>query len=71
MRCPVCHTLNPDGAPFCAECGTRLAGSTVPATSAATGVLPQQTILQGRYVIEQKLGQGGMGAAPATCASAR
>jgi serine/threonine-protein kinase len=34
----------------------------VPATSAATGVLPQQTILQGRYVIEQKLGQGGMGA---------
>jgi serine/threonine-protein kinase len=28
----------------------------------ATGTLPQQTVLQDRYVISQKLGQGGMGA---------
>ncbi|MGC9038527.1 MAG: serine/threonine-protein kinase [Roseiflexus sp.] len=62
MRCPVCNTDNPDGVPFCAECGTRLSGSIAPAVSSATGVLPQQTVLQGRYIIEQKLGQGGMGA---------
>lgn len=62
MRCPVCNALNVDGAPFCAECGTRLAGATTPPAPAATGVPPQQTVLQGRYVIEQKLGQGGMGA---------
>lgn len=61
MRCPVCNALNIDGAPFCAECGTRLAGSTTPAAPSATGAPPQQTVLQGRYVIEQKLGQGGMG----------
>ena len=29
---------------------------------AATGTLPQQTVLQDRYVVMQKLGQGGMGA---------
>ncbi|MCS6938053.1 MAG: serine/threonine protein kinase [Roseiflexus sp.] len=62
MRCPVCNTLNVDGAPFCAECGIRLAGAATPPVPAATGFLPQQTVLQGRYVIEQKLGQGGMGA---------
>jgi serine/threonine-protein kinase len=62
MRCPVCNTLNVDGAPFCAECGTRLAGATTPPVPPATGAPPQQTVLQGRYIIEQKLGQGGMGA---------
>ena len=31
-------------------------------TSLATGTLPQQTVLQDRYVVMQKLGQGGMGA---------
>jgi serine/threonine-protein kinase len=31
-------------------------------TSPATGALPQQTVLQDRYVVMQKLGQGGMGA---------
>ena len=30
--------------------------------SPATGTLPQQTVLQDRYLVMQKLGQGGMGA---------
>ncbi|NWG19352.1 MAG: protein kinase [Chloroflexi bacterium] len=62
MRCPTCNTLNPAGAPFCAECGTRLVTSPGPPSVPPTGALPQQMVLQGRYVIEQKLGQGGMGA---------
>jgi serine/threonine-protein kinase len=61
MRCPTCQHDNADGAPFCAECGTRLNRPPTMA-SPATGTLPQQTVLQDRYVVMQKLGQGGMGA---------
>jgi serine/threonine-protein kinase len=60
MRCPTCQHDNPDSAPFCSECGTRL--SPTDSAGALTGALPQQTILQDRYVITGKLGQGGMGA---------
>jgi serine/threonine protein kinase, bacterial len=63
MRCPTCQHDNPAGAPFCAECGTRLAMTGgQPGLVAPTGTLPQQVVLAGRYVIEEKLGQGGMGA---------
>jgi serine/threonine protein kinase, bacterial len=61
MRCPTCQHDNAAGAPFCAECGTRLNQPPI-LTSPATGTLPQQTVLQDRYVITHKLGQGGMGA---------
>jgi serine/threonine-protein kinase len=61
MHCPTCQHNNADGAPFCAECGTRLNQAPIMG-SPATGTLPQQTVLQDRYVVMQKLGQGGMGA---------
>jgi serine/threonine-protein kinase len=61
MHCPTCQQDNVAGAPFCAECGTRLNQAPI-MTSPATGTLPQQTVLQDRYVVMQKLGQGGMGA---------
>src|SRR5690349_112925 len=61
MRCPTCQHDNAQGAPFCAECGTRLGQAPV-AIGLPTGALPQQTVLQDRYVVMQKLGQGGMGA---------
>src|SRR5262245_16330144 len=63
MRCSTCQHDNPDGAPFCAECGSRLQ-STAPAqlVIGPTGTLPQATVLQERYIISEKLGQGGMGA---------
>lgn len=62
MRCSTCQIENPDGAPFCAECGSRLTAPPSPPPTNLTGALPQQTVLQDRYVITQKLGQGGMGA---------
>lgn len=62
MRCPICQTDNPTGAPFCAECGSRLSSTASSNPISPTGALPQQTVLQDRYVITQKLGQGGMGA---------
>src|ERR671928_924303 len=62
MRCPTCQHDNPDAAPFCAECGSRLTLVAAPIVAGPTGTLPQQTVLQDRYVITQKLGQGGMGA---------
>ncbi|MBO9336444.1 MAG: protein kinase [Roseiflexus sp.] len=63
MRCPVCNASNPDGAPFCAECGVRLTDTLRPPSVAPPTSTPlQQTVLQGRYIIEEKLGQGGMGA---------
>src|SRR5678816_2176264 len=63
MRCPTCQHDNPEGAPFCAECGSRLLAAVPPAIVAGpTGTLPQAMVLQDRYVISEKLGQGGMGA---------
>lgn len=62
MHCPTCQHENPDGQPFCAECGRRLNGTVPISEGPATGALPQQTVLQDRYVITGRLGQGGMGA---------
>jgi serine/threonine protein kinase, bacterial len=62
MRCSTCQHDNPPGAPFCAECGSRLQAAAPPIVAGPTGTLPQATVLQERYVITQKLGQGGMGA---------
>jgi serine/threonine-protein kinase len=55
MRCSNCSTNVADTIVFCPECGMRLQSDQV----AASG--PQRVLLD-RYVITQKLGQGGMGA---------
>jgi len=62
MVCPNCQHNNPEGAPFCTECGMRLPTKAVTPAGQVTGAIPRQTVLQERYVIAEKLGQGGMGA---------
>jgi serine/threonine protein kinase len=78
MECPNCRADNPDGENFCNNCGAQLAPSVaqvplaleataVPAVGSSSGtsglLTPGMQLEHGRYVIEQVLGQGGMGAA--------
>ncbi|MBC8075289.1 MAG: protein kinase [Chloroflexales bacterium] len=58
MRCPNCSTNVAENIAFCPECGMRLvAGQPFSGPPAVA-----QAVLQDRYVITHKLGQGGMGA---------
>ncbi len=61
LICPSCGTRNVPTARFCHQCATPLAGVIYP-VGLGTGLLPPQSILAGRYIIVQKVGQGGMGA---------
>ena len=54
--CDNCGTENPSNARFCQNCAALL-----PAAK-TTGTLPEQTLLAGRYELESRIGQGGMGA---------
>lgn len=71
--CPACGTANRLGALFCQSCRTSLsavlAGPIPPQPPSLsggdhgkTGKLPPRTLLRGRYLIIQKIAQGGMGA---------
>ncbi len=70
--CPNCQRVNRLGAKFCGGCGRSLTQVLAPAPSvspplsgpihALTGNLPPHFMLNNRYLILQKLGQGGMGA---------
>ncbi len=59
--CPYCGAANRDTARFCLQCGRALlaAGQIV---SPGAGLLLPNTLLNNRYLIIQKIGQGGMGA---------
>jgi len=59
--CPSCGTRNVLTARFCHQCATPLAGVTYP-VGLGTGLLSPKTMLANRYLIVQKIGQGGMGA---------
>jgi uncharacterized protein YraI len=58
QTCGKCGTPNRDSAHFCANCAAPLATG----ASGVTGLLSTDSILQNRYVIVAKIGQGGMGA---------
>lgn len=64
IRCPTCQKDNLSDTLFCIACGTRLLNTrdAVSLRDAPTKVRPHQVVLQDRYVVLQKLGQGGMSA---------
>jgi tRNA A-37 threonylcarbamoyl transferase component Bud32 len=73
VACPYCGTQNRADATYCNNCGGALKSTTPPApppsaqTGAprpqhATGRLPLQSRLAGRYLIGKKVGEGGMAA---------
>lgn len=53
MNCPNCNSQVAPGIAFCPECGTRMPVSVAPP--------PPLRVLQDRYELQKKLGQGGMG----------
>jgi serine/threonine protein kinase len=68
IKCPKCHSENPDSSKFCGECGTQLIPSPRDIWPEVTETL--QTAIQelttgstfaGRYQIIEELGKGGMG----------
>jgi len=65
MKCPKCHSDNPETATFCADCGTKITSSkdigvTKTIITPTTGLQKGSTIA-GKYRILEELGRGGMG----------
>jgi serine/threonine protein kinase/TM2 domain-containing membrane protein YozV len=60
VPCPICQHPNPAGATVCQSCGSPLGASTS-ATTPSLALPKGTTLLNGRYVIEGDLGQGGFG----------
>ena len=54
--CDNCGAANPETARHCQYCGSLLL------FKHTTGELPERTMLEGRYQLERRIGQGGMGA---------
>lgn len=56
LKCRMCLKMNPPGSRFCNYCGNDLTFSIQP-----DGLLPPGAVLRGSYVIEDVIGEGGMG----------
>ena len=67
IKCPKCHSENPETKPFCADCGTQLepSGAVHPKVTETlqtpTHELTTGSTFAGRYQIIEELGKGGMG----------
>ena len=67
LKCPQCHSDNPETSHFCSECGTQLglskdiSFSPTKTLKTPTQELMKDSTFAGRYVIIEMLGRGGMG----------
>ena len=63
IKCPTCHSENPESVKFCGECGTKLGDRAAFTRTLETSIdaLTRRTLFAGRYEIIEELGQGGMG----------
>jgi serine/threonine protein kinase/tetratricopeptide (TPR) repeat protein len=67
IKCPKCHSDNPDASRFCADCGTRMfPGDDFSIAQTETIEAPKEELttgstFTGRFQIIEELGKGGMG----------
>jgi len=67
MKCPKCHSDNPDSSRFCGNCAALLAqegqpsGSLTKTLETPAHILSKESILAGKYRILDEIGRGGMG----------
>ena len=67
MKCPKCHSDNPDTKQFCADCGTQLPSSRdirpefTETLQTSIKELTTGSTFAGRYQVIEELGHGGMG----------
>ena len=67
VKCPKCHSENPETKQFCADCGTRLSPSgdihpnVTETLQTPIRELTGGSSFAGRYQIIEELGKGGMG----------
>ena len=67
MKCPKCHTDNPDTSRFCGNCATQLIGAGQPPPAltktleSPAHALSKGSLVAGKYRIIDEIGRGGMG----------
>ncbi len=67
MKCPKCHSDNPDTSRFCGSCAAVLASEGQPSVSLTktlqtpAHVLAKDSLIAGKYRIIEEIGRGGMG----------
>jgi serine/threonine protein kinase/cytochrome c-type biogenesis protein CcmH/NrfG len=67
MKCPQCHSDNPEDTSYCGKCGTKLVRleevlvSETKTSETPLKILTKGSLFAGKYKIIEELGRGGMG----------
>ncbi len=66
MQCPRCHSENPDTSTYCSNCAALLTPEgrsfgSLETIDTPADIDPAGTVIAGKYRVEGKIGQGGMG----------